>query len=68
MVGNKSSGSFLLFPISSIGGNWTQFLQPAKAARNPGLESVGRQEQMASELCAGGFLFPRVWLLGASLA
>lgn len=31
------------------------------------MESGERQEQMAFALCAGGFLFPRAWLLGASL-
>lgn len=70
-VGNKLGGSFLLFAVTAsicnVGGNQTQFFQPAKAARSPDAESVERREQMAFALCAGGFLFPRAWLLGASL-
>lgn len=71
MDGNALGGSFLPFPstasICSVGGNQTQFFQPAKAARSPGMESVVRQEQMAFALYARGFLFPRAWLLGVSL-
>lgn len=67
-IGAAPSCEFPSQPTSAVLGRaQAQSLKSAKPARSPDTESVERREQMAFGLCAGEFLFPTAWVLGASV-